>query len=71
MADKDDAGPKELAGFGQLGGNTSSVQRGRTLIGMLKADPVQKQPIAVNNVKEVSHSEPIRPGCGQFPVTNV
>jgi hypothetical protein len=62
MADKNDAGPEELAGLRQLGGNISGVKHRRTLIGVLTPHPVWKEPVAVDNVKKISHDGPNRPG---------
>jgi len=66
VADKDDARPEELAGFCQLGCNILGVTRCRALIGVFEPGPVRKQPVAVNNVKEISHADPIGRVAGGF-----
>src|SRR5579864_1675725 len=71
VADKHDTGPEELAGLCQLGSNIAGVKQRRTLVGMLAPDPVWKKPVAVGNVKKVTHADPNRPRSRLPPVTNV
>jgi hypothetical protein len=68
---KDDAGTEELAGLRPPGSNISGVENRRALIGVLEPGPVWKKPIPVNDVKEVSHADLVRPDRKQLPVTDV
>jgi hypothetical protein len=68
---KNNAGAEKLAGLRQFSRNAPGVENGSVLIGELDSDPVWKEAVFVEDVKEVSHSGPIRSDCWQLPVTNV
>jgi hypothetical protein len=68
---KDDTGTEELAGLRQLSCDLFGMERCRVLVGTLEPGAVWKKPIPVNDMKEVSHADAIRPGRRRLPVTNV
>jgi hypothetical protein len=68
---KYDAETTEFARPRQLGRNAPGVQNGRVLIGELASDPVWRETVFIDDMKEVAHAGGIRSERCQLPVTNV
>ncbi|MEH2481838.1 hypothetical protein V1282_005195 [Nitrobacteraceae bacterium AZCC 2146] len=63
-------GTEKLAALRKFSRNALGVQDGGFPIGAIESDPVRKQAVSVDDMKEVSHRRPISIGERQLPVTN-
>jgi hypothetical protein len=62
---------KNSPAFASSAANAPGVQNGRVLIGELASDPVWREAVFVDDMKEVAHAGGIKSERCQLPVTNV